>query len=329
MRGKSANNAPEESTGHEAASRSSEPFALAAPTKRGAMGFLKDNAMKVYFACTLATVACVGALIWAGAPSASIAQDSDSNMEAVAVGKAEPFAVVELFTSEGCSSCPSADAVLGKLVAEAREKKLRVFPISYHVDYWNYLGWSDPYSDPIHAKRQRDYAASFGVQRIYTPQMIVNGSTEFVGSREGMARSAVESALKRDAAAALTIRDETAADGDGKTRRVSVSVEIDGAREGDVVVATLVERGLVVKVGSGENGGRTLSHENVARALAMRTVEGAEEGKATIRFALDAPADAKLENASVIAYARRGPKREIVGAACLDAKPTADDAPRR
>ena len=96
---------------------------------------------------------------------------------------AEPgFAVVELFTSEGCSSCPPADALLAEQVRDAREHGRPVYCLAFQVDYWNRLGWADPYSDAGFSRRQNDYAQAFQSDRVYTPQVVVNGTEEFVGS---------------------------------------------------------------------------------------------------------------------------------------------------
>src|SRR5258706_10393726 len=92
------------------------------------------------------------------------------------------IAVIELFTSEGCSSCPPADALLAEILRDARGKNLAIYPLAFHVDYWDHLGWRDPYSDPAYSARQRGYSRTFHRDSIYTPQMIINGVSEFVGS---------------------------------------------------------------------------------------------------------------------------------------------------
>jgi len=91
--------------------------------------------------------------------------------------------VVELFTSQGCSSCPPADRLLSKL---SRDPRLagRVIPLAFHVDYWDYIGWRDPFASPRWSQRQKDYARVFRSNRIYTPQLVVSGSTEGVGSQD-------------------------------------------------------------------------------------------------------------------------------------------------
>lgn len=94
-------------------------------------------------------------------------------------------AVVELFTSEGCSSCPPADKLLRTIQAESKD----VYVLSYHVDYWDRLGWKDPFSQAAFTERQRDYAQQFNLESIYTPQVVINGVKEFVGSDEQRLRS--------------------------------------------------------------------------------------------------------------------------------------------
>ena len=95
----------------------------------------------------------------------------------------EPFAVLELFTSEGCSSCPPADRLLSEMVQQARSSNPRIIPLEFHVDYWNYLGWVDPFSERRFSQRQREYGQAFQSSTVYTPQVIVNGKEEFGGYR--------------------------------------------------------------------------------------------------------------------------------------------------
>src|SRR5450631_2985869 len=105
--------------------------------------------------------------------------------------------IVELFTSEGCSSCPPADQLLAKLEAEQPVRNAEIIALEEHVDYWNNLGWVDPFSSDFATTRQYAYAGALGNGNAYTPQMVVDGQSEFVGSREGKARSAIEHAGSR------------------------------------------------------------------------------------------------------------------------------------
>src|SRR5271168_3575426 len=123
--------------------------------------------------------------------------------------------VLELFTSQGCSSCPPADALLKKLSAENNQ----LLPLSFHVDYWNYLGWKDPYSSQANTDRQRGYASSLDGQ-VYTPELVVNGATGVVGSDEGRVRNAITAAQHNGGTVSI------AAQPDGH------SVNIAGAKQG-------------------------------------------------------------------------------------------------
>ena len=117
----------------------------------------------------------------------------------------KPFVLIELFTSEGCSSCPSADKNLEKITAQAKAFGQNIYTLSYHVDYWDYLGWKDPYSTKQFSDRQRDYATQFNSNRIYTPQMVVNGKTEFVGSNQKTSQQAIKQALVSKTTSAIAI----------------------------------------------------------------------------------------------------------------------------
>src|ERR1700761_5494846 len=105
------------------------------------------------------------------------------------------FAVVELFTSEGCSSCPEADELIARV--QQRDRDLPVYVLAYHVDYWDRLGWKDAFSDAAYTDRQKRYASWLKVTSIYTPQVVVNGQTEFVGSESIALTNAIKTALQQ------------------------------------------------------------------------------------------------------------------------------------
>lgn len=111
------------------------------------------------------------------------------------------FAVVELFTSEDCSSCPSADALVAKIQEENKDKP--VYILAFHVDYWNRLGCKDVFSDPSFTKRQRQYAGWLRLSTVYTPQAIINGNKEFVGSQETTMRKAIKESLDKKVLATI------------------------------------------------------------------------------------------------------------------------------
>lgn len=176
----------------------------------------------------------------------------------------QAVAVVELYTSEGCSSCPPADALLDALGREAAQKRAPVYPLAFHVDYWNYIGWRDPYSSEAWSRRQRQFAASIGSTRIYTPQMIVNGQRELVGSSTGRAKEALRDALGSSASAKIDIRQLTR-----EGRKISARYQISGAPDRARVLLAITEGGLTSQIDAGENHGRTLTHAHVVRALSM------------------------------------------------------------
>ena len=167
--------------------------------------------------------------------------------------------VIELFTSEGCSSCPAADAVLRELEAAQSVPGAEIIALGEHVDYWNRLGWADPFSAPQFSERQRWYATGFA-EGNYTPQAVVNGRYELVGSRRTqLAQAVAEAARAPQAAVALT-----------RFAPGAVRVQVSGLPSGTgaaSVALVLTESGLSTQVGRGENAGRLLRHAAVVRAL--------------------------------------------------------------
>jgi hypothetical protein len=237
------------------------------------------------------------------------------SMHAVAQSNESPHqggtacAVVELFTSEGCSSCPPADAALAEMVANARKSGTPVFPLAFHVDYWNNLGWTDRFSDAAYSRRQSDYARAFNSDEVYTPQLIVNGVDQFVGSDRDAAKRAIDAALAKPASATITVTVSTS--GAGSYR---VSYAVVGASRDTAVNVAVVERGLKTDVRAGENGGRVLRHENVVRWFRSTTISA--DGKDQIDLPrLD---DVNFKNASIIAYAQEPGNGAVLGAASAD-----------
>lgn len=191
----------------------------------------------------------------------------------------KPFAFIELFTSEGCSSCPSADRNLERIAKQAKANGENVYTLSYHVDYWNYLGWKDPYSSKSFSTRQRLYAQQFDSDRVYTPQMVVNGKVEFVGSNQKVSERAVDLALK--------IKPESNIKLNAVRSRSKVKVDWDAEvmkNDGFLVLnVALVQNEGKQKVSRGENARRNLSHVNIVREL--KSVErGAGSGQVEFKL---------------------------------------------
>lgn len=225
-------------------------------------------------------------------------------------------AVVELFTSEGCSSCPPADRVLGEIVADARERDRPVFALAFHVDYWDRLGWKDPYSDAAYSRRQRDYASIIPDNRVYTPQMIVNGRDGFVGSDEDHATRSIERALDTAAPVAVKLTLVPAEAEPGDAPPVTAKYELDDTDRPLLLHLAVVERGLSTQVKRGENGGRTLEHENVVRSFV--TVKLDASSKASGTQAVDVPKHLIRSRASVIAYVQDPRTMRVLGADAAD-----------
>jgi hypothetical protein len=193
---------------------------------------------------------------------------------------AEPTPVlVELFTSEGCSSCPSADAVLARLARDQPVPGARIVALGEHVDYWNRLGWKDPWSSAAFALRQERLARRLNAEGPYTPQAVVDGARQALGSDERAIREAVAEAGRRPKGR-IGLRLE--APSSGAPRAVLVEAAWPGAVEGEVALA-VIESGLRSRVTRGENAGRELVHAAVVRRLVrLGTGGGSFSGRAEI-----------------------------------------------
>lgn len=168
----------------------------------------------------------------------------------------KPFAIVQLFTSQGCSSCPSADALL-----EKEEKKYagkNVFVLSYHVDYWNRLGWKDVFSKKEFSDLQYSYGRKFGGSSVYTPQAIVNGDVHFVGSNEAKMESYLSKYLKINSENTLVLSDVKKLN-----NQITFNYNVDGNVAGKNLKVALAIEKRETNVKRGENSGRKLSNINI------------------------------------------------------------------
>lgn len=173
--------------------------------------------------------------------------------------------LVELFTSQGCSSCPPADDLLQTLERNQPVNGAFIIPLSEHVDYWNRLGWRDPYSSRRFSERQREYADSLGIDALWTPMMVVDGDTAIIGSRPIAAREAVVYARKAPKAR-LDIAASARPDAD-EVSVTGVITELPPADEQAEVWVALAESGITTDVKRGENASKTLTHTAVVRSL--------------------------------------------------------------
>ena len=176
--------------------------------------------------------------------------------------------IIELFTSQGCSSCPAADKNLSEILERSHKEGTQVYGLSFHVDYWNYIGWKDPYSSKAFTERQRNYGEQMNLRSIYTPQMIVNGKDEFVGSNKSELEISILAATKHKPAYQIYITDfQLTASG------LSFRYSIDKAPTLEVMNIAIVEKNVQNYVPRGENGGRKLHHDNVVRFFVSRPLK--------------------------------------------------------
>jgi len=180
--------------------------------------------------------------------------------------------VVELFTSEGCSSCPPADVVLSKLAKESIPG-VQVIPLGMHVTYWDQLGWKDPASLAVATERQQNYSRIFGADRMYTPQAIVDGRNELVGSDESAVRRQIAKAA-HEARVRVTVSPRV--DGDSLTADATIADLPADLKEKLAAWMIVTEDGLTSVVKRGENGGRTLHNDAVVRSIAGSDVASAK-----------------------------------------------------
>ena len=186
---------------------------------------------------------------------------STKNLNQKMIKDKDGFALVELFTSEGCSSCPPADAILEEVQKRYNDKNVLV--VSYHVDYWDKLGWKDIFSDASFTQRQEYYSNLFHLNTIYTPQVVVNGKTEFVGSNKEKLISSIEEQLNEKPAA--TIKLHALQNTEGKID-VQYSAEgADGKKEQAILV--LIQKMATNEIKKGENKGKILHHINIVRNI--------------------------------------------------------------
>jgi hypothetical protein len=220
----------------------------------------------------------------------------------VVTGPPKGFAVVELFTSEGCSSCPPADQLVARIQQEDRDRP--VYILAFHVDYWDRLGWKDGFSDHRYTQRQNRYAGWLNLQSVYTPQIVVNGRKEFVGSQESTLRSAIQSSLDQTPGTQLTLGDIRIDGG-----MVHYRYDVKNAVAKSSLIVALVQRSATTDVKAGENSGRTLSHVQIVRNLSGIEVGTGANGSAELALPQGAAVGEEL-----IAFVQNDDTGEIVAA---------------
>ena len=220
-------------------------------------------------------------------------------------GSFTSIAVLELFTSEGCSSCPPADRLLPQLAT----LDSNVIPLSFHVDYWDHLGWKDPFSSAVFSERQREYGQRFNLESIYTPQLIINGEYELVGSNRSSAEREIKNVLVEKTGTQIII-DEVKK----QNNKLIVTIHANGIPitigMNDVnLLAAIVQKYAEMSVKAGENRGSKLAHTNVVRTFIKQSI------KEKMNFEIEVPGDLENNNWQLILYTQQKNDLKITGAA--------------
>ena len=206
------------------------------------------------------------------------------------------FILLELFTSEGCSSCPAADKTLVQL---GEEYKHNFYTLEFHVDYWNYLGWKDQFSNSVYTDRQQHYASLFSLSSTYTPQVIINGQKEMVGSDQAKMRPVLNQCVLKAPEASLSVSSTA------HMSKVFVAYSIKNTK-GQLLNVALVQKKTTTNVKNGENKGRKLSHTNVVRDF--KTIDLTEDhGFVEVYL----PSGIVADECSVVAYTQKKDSREV------------------
>ncbi len=263
----------------------------------------------------LAELVVVALVAGVAVSAASLAnRRTDSSSVAMQASGSRTTVVAELFTSEGCSSCPPADELLRTLVATQPIEGVEILVLGEHVDYWDRLGWRDPFSSAAFSQRQSAYdAAVFRSQNIYTPQLVVNGTSQGVGSDRAVVERLIR-ASARQPHGTLTL---TATPSRPSAIHVAIHAEMPAGllRHGaaDLVVA-VTEDNLVSRVSRGENRGRVLSHGSVVRSLTtVARLDATDTSSADARL-ITVDAGWALRSLRIVGFVQEQGSRRILGA---------------
>ncbi len=242
-----------------------------------------------------------------------IAKSRDSRPSANTADSSAIPVIVELFTSEGCSSCPPADRLLKELSEAMPIPGAEIIALEEHVDYWDHLGWKDAYSSSIFTERQNEYARKFGNSGVYTPQMIVDGHTELIGSRSGKVRETIQNSASQPKLCVHLTPVASAKRGEASFEiKISEFSKLTKVKEVELWVA-ITEKNLHTDVKSGENSGERLQHAAVVRTIRkLDNFRGPASYLTKANFNLDS--SWQLANLSAVAFAVDKNSRNIIGA---------------
>lgn len=231
---------------------------------------------------------------------------SGSTAPEISSSKSRSPVLVELFTSEGCSSCPPADRALAFLEKEQPFGEADIITLALHVDYWDYLGWRDEFSSPLFTRRQEIYAQKFNLDSTYTPQMVVDGEIQFVGSDQNEAAKAIQEAAKKTKIPVEAVRTDN---------NLKIKIADLPKHENATVFLAIAEDNLSADVKRGENANRKLEHISVVRELSA--IGAIKEQDRT--FEIETPARIKAgwkkENIKFVVFVQENTSRKIIGLA--------------
>jgi hypothetical protein len=266
----------------------------------------------------------VAAILRNGGEVEADQQNGRTESSTLAQGERTPV-LVELFTSEGCSDCPPADALLARLARTQPVAGAQVIGLEHHVDYWDHQGWRDPFSSAAASARQVEYARTFGNDSPYTPQMVVDGTAEFVGSNESAARRAIDHAA-HNAKASIELSWSTSNASRTDLREVLevrihqlAAVSRDDPPE---VFLAVTEDNLHSNVARGENAGRALDHVSVVRRLErLGKADPGQEVSFTAHPAVKLESSWKRPDLRVVVFVQQQKSCHVLAAATLPLLP--------
>jgi hypothetical protein len=252
----------------------------------------------------------ISAIVFASCSSQTVESQTKNQKAEIQNPQSKSPVLVELFTSEGCSSCPPADTALAFLDKEQPFMQAGIITLALHVDYWNRLGWKDEFSSPLFSQRQTVYAQKLKLDSAYTPQMIVDGRIQLVGSNMGEASKAILEAAKSPKA-----NIEISLDGD------ILKIKITGApkHEEASVFLAVTENNLASNVKSGENAGKNLAHTSVVREL--RPIGKLEDKSDSFEQQTSVAKNPQwnAENINYVVFVQENESRKIIGTARISA----------
>ncbi|PWU03139.1 MAG: DUF1223 domain-containing protein [Bacteroidetes bacterium] len=221
-------------------------------------------------------------------------------------GTFSPVVIMELFTSQGCSSCPPADDLLGKY---ALKMDKQIIPFAYHVDYWDHLGWKDPFSSSVFSNIQKNYGKHFKLESIYTPQLVINGKIEMVGSDASSISKTLNQELKIPSTVEVRGNFNLSTD-----HKLNVHYSLDGQSPDQQVNVAVIEKDVRTKVQAGENGGHTLENFNVVRSFTTTHGQLNKEGDLSV----EVPKDLEAANMKIVLFVQDKSSLRILGGAVIN-----------